>query len=89
MTGFNSKRAMALDKLKGTTMKAIVTTTLVQEIEVPEGTDKQGVLNFLAEYQSFRDAFVGVSDEDQEFRITDVEVIIETIESIGEEAYDD
>lgn len=70
-------------------MKAIVTTTLVQEIEVPEGTDKQALLNFLAEHQSFRDAFVGVSDEDQEFRITDVEVLIETVESIGEEAYDD
>lgn len=89
MTGFQSKRAMAQDKLKGPTMKAIVTTTLVQEIEVPEGTDKQDLLNFLAENQSFRDAFVGVSDAEQQFRITDVEVIIETIESIGEEAYDD
>lgn len=89
MTGFNSKRASAQDKLKGQGMKAIVTTTLVQEIEVPEGTDKQGVLNFLAANQSFRDAFVGVSDEEQQFRITDVEVIIETVEQIGEEAFDE
>ena len=68
-------------------MKAYVTTTIVQEIEVPEGTDKQTVLNFLAEHQSFRAAFEGVTDG--ECTITDVEVLVEDVESIGEEAYDD
>ena len=71
-------------------MKAYVTTTIRQEISVPEGTDKQGVLNFLAEYQSFRDAFVGVSDVyDTGFRITEVQVIDESVTEIGEEAYED
>lgn len=70
-------------------MKAKVETTIVQWIEVPEGSDKQDVFNFLAEHQSFRDAFVGVSDADQTMRITDVEVIVEEVLEIGEEAYDE
>jgi len=70
-------------------MKAYVTTTIQQVIEVPEGTDKQGVLNFLAEYQSFRDAFVGVSDVfDTGFRITEVQVLEEAVTELGEESYD-
>ena len=59
-------------------MKAYVTTVLRQEIEVPEGTDKQDVYNFLAEYQSFRDAFCDSSDG--EMKITDIEVIDEEVE---------
>jgi hypothetical protein len=70
-------------------MKAKVETTIVQWIEVPEGTDKQDVLNFLAEYQSFGDAFKGVSDTEQTMRITDVEVVFEEVLEIGEEAYDE
>jgi len=70
-------------------MKAKVETTIVTYIEVPEGTDRQDVFNFLAEHQSFRDAFVGVSDREQTFRITDVEVVLEEVLEIGEEAYDD
>jgi hypothetical protein len=69
-------------------MKAKVETTIVQWIEVPEGTDKQDVFNFLAENQSFRDSFVGVSDTDQTMRITDVEVVFEEIIELGEEAYE-
>jgi hypothetical protein len=70
-------------------MKAYVTTILRQEIEVPEGTDRQGVLNFLAEYQSFRDAFVGISDVyDTGFRITEVQVVEEEITELGEESFD-
>ena len=69
-------------------MRAKVETTLIQWIDVPEGTDKQDVFNFLAEVQSFRDAFVGVSDEEQTFRITDVEVVYEEVLEIGEEAYE-
>lgn len=61
-------------------MKVKVYTTLMQEVEVPEGTDKQDVYNFLAECQSFRDAFCGVSTDAGEFRITDIEVIDEEVE---------
>ena len=60
-------------------MKVQVVTTLVQYLEVPEGTEKDGVYHFLAENQSFRDAFLGVSNEDQTFRIVDVLVIDEEI----------
>jgi hypothetical protein len=70
-------------------MKAKVETTIVQWIEVPEGSDKQDVLNFLADCQSFSDAFVGVSDPEQTCRITDVEVVYEEVVELGEEAYDD
>jgi hypothetical protein len=69
-------------------MKAKVETTIIQWIEVPEGTDKQDVFNFLAENQSFRDAFEGVSDAEQTMRITDVEVVFEEVLELGEEAYD-
>ena len=70
-------------------MRAKVETTLIQWIDVPEGTDQQDVFNFLAEYQSFRDAFQGVSDAEQTMRITDVEVVFEEVLELGEEAYDD
>jgi hypothetical protein len=69
-------------------MKAMVTTVLRQEIEVPEGTDRQGVLEFLAEHQSFAEAFVGVSDPLQQFRILDISVVEETITELNEESYD-
>jgi hypothetical protein len=69
-------------------MKAKVETTIIQWIDVPEGTDKQDVFNFLAEHQSFRDAFEGVSDPEQTMRITDVEVVFEEILELGEEAYE-
>ena len=59
MTGFQSKRIMANDKLKGATVKALVRTTIIQEIEIPEDADKQDVLNFLADNQWFGDAFNG------------------------------
>ena len=69
-------------------MKAKVETTIVQWIDVPEGSDKQDVFNFLAEHQSFRDAFMGVSDEEQTFRITDIEVVYEEVVELGEETYE-
>jgi hypothetical protein len=69
-------------------MKAKVETTIVQWIDVPEGTDKQDVFNFLADCQSFTDAFVGVSDPNQTMRITDVEVVFEEVLELGEEAYE-
>jgi len=69
-------------------MKAMVTTILRQEIEVPEGTDRQSVLEFLAENQSFSEAFIGVSDMTQRFRIIDISVVEEEITVLGEESYD-
>jgi hypothetical protein len=69
-------------------MKAYVTTILRQEIEVPEGTDRESVLEFLAENQSFVDAFLGVSDMTQRFRIVDINVVEEEITELGEESYD-
>jgi hypothetical protein len=69
-------------------MKATVTTILRQTIEVPEGTDRQSVLEFLAENQSFTDAFLGVSNMTQQFRIVDISVVEEEITELGEESYD-
>jgi hypothetical protein len=90
MTGFNSKRAMARDKLKEQGMKkVIVRTELMQELEVPEDWEREHVLDFLGEYQSFRTAFQGVSNEDQTARIIDLGVVIETVEQMGEETYDE
>ena len=70
--------------------KATVITTIRQEIELPDDADKQAVYNFLAEYQSFRDAFVGISDVgDTGYRITEVQVIDEEVEEIDEELDDE
>jgi hypothetical protein len=69
-------------------MKAMVTTVLRQEIEVPEGTRREDVLEFLAENQSFSEAFIGVSDMTQRFRIIDISVVEEEITELGEESYD-
>ena len=90
MTGFNSKRASANDKLKEHGMKrVIVETVLTQELEVPESWDRFDVYDFLAEHQSFRTAFQGVSNEDQTARIIDLGVVTEEVKEMGEEAYDD
>lgn len=90
MTGFNSKRAMARDKLKEPGMKTVrVETLLVQELEVPEDWEREHVFDFLGEYQSFRTAFQGVSNEDQTARIVDLLVLEEKVTEMGEEAYDE
>jgi hypothetical protein len=81
---------MARDKLKEHGMKkVIVRTELMQELEVPEDWEREHVLDFLGEYQSFRTAFQGVSNEDQTARIIDLGVVIETVEQMGEETYDE
>lgn len=69
-------------------MKAYVHTTIIQEVEVPEGASQQDVLNFLSQEQSFRDAFVGISDQNQTYRITDINVTTEEVVEIGEECFD-
>jgi hypothetical protein len=90
VTGFQSKRASALDKFKGQGMKkVIVRTELMQELEVPDDWEREHVLDFLGEYQSFRTAFQGVSNEDQSARIIDLSVVVETVEQLGEECFDE
>jgi hypothetical protein len=80
---------MANDKLKGPTMKtAMVTTILRQELQVPDDWEREHVLDFLCEVQSFRTAFQGVSNEDQSARIVDLVVIEEEITELGDVAYD-
>jgi hypothetical protein len=90
MTGFRSKKTSAVDKLKELGMKkVIVRTELMQELLVPEDWEREHVLDFLGEYQSFRTAFQGVSNEDQTARIVDLGVVIETVEQLGEETFDE
>jgi hypothetical protein len=69
-------------------MKAMVTTILRQRIEVPEGTTRESVLEFLADNQSFTDAFLGVSDMNQQFRIVEINVVEEEVTELGEETFD-
>ena len=68
-------------------MKVLVTTILRQELEVPEGWEREDVYDFLAEHQSFRSAFQGVGNE--EARIVDLSVVEEEVTELGEVAYDD
>ena len=90
MTGFQSKKLSATDKLKESGMKTvIVRTELYQELSVPESWDRYDVFDFLAENQSFRQAFQGVSNEDQTARIVDLGVVNETVTEMGEEAFDE
>ena len=67
---------------------AMVTTILRQEIQVPDDWEREDVLDFLGEFQSFRTAFQGVSNEDQTARIVDLGVVEEEITELGEEAFD-
>jgi len=71
-------------------MKTVkVETLIVQEVEVPDDWGREEVYDFLAEFQSFRTAFQGVSNEDQTARIVDLGVLTEEVTEMGEEAYDD
>ena len=58
-----------------------VITTIRQTIEVPKGSDKQEILNFLASEQSFRDAFVGLENDAYDMVIREVEVIDEDFDN--------
>ena len=69
--------------------KVLVRTLLTQELEVPDDWEREHVFDFLAENQSFRTAFQGVSNEEQTARIVDLGVIEETVEQLGEECYDE
>ena len=68
--------------------KVTVETLLTQELEVPDSWEREDVFDFLAEVQSFRTAFQGVSNEDQSARIVDLGVVEETVTEMGEESYD-
>ena len=71
-------------------MKTVrVETLLVQELEVPDSWEREDVYDFLGEFQSFRTAFQGVSNEDQTARIVDLLVLEEKVTEMGEEAYDE
>ena len=62
-------------------MKTVMVTTILrQEIEVPDEWEKEDVYDFLGEFQSFRTAFQGVSNEDQTARIVDLMVLEEEAE---------
>lgn len=65
-------------------MQALVQTTITQLIEVPEGCTKQDLLNFLADWQSFNEAFQGVSDPEQKFRIINIVPESDDILELGE-----
>jgi hypothetical protein len=69
-------------------MKAMVTTIIRQEIEVPEGWEREDILDFLAEYESFRGAFQGVTNLEETARIIDLVVVEEEITELGEECFD-
>ena len=71
-------------------MKTVMITTILrQELEVPDEWEREDVYDFLAENQSFRTAFQGVSNEDQTARIVDLGVLEEEITEMGGVAYDD
>ena len=67
-------------------MKAYVTTVLRQELEVPEGTTREEILDFFGEFQSFRTAFQGVSGNG--ITIVDLGVVEEEVTELGEESFD-
>ena len=69
--------------------KVNVRTELYQELMVPESWDRYDVYDFLAENQSFRGAFQGISNQDQTARIIDLGITEETVTEMGEEAFDD
>ena len=70
-------------------MKVTVRTELVQELEVPDHWDRLDVYDFLGEFQSFRTAFQGVSNEDQTARIIDLGVVTESVTEMGGETFDE
>lgn len=67
---------------------AMVTTIVRQEIEVPDNWEREDVYDFLAEHQSFRGAFQGVTNLEETARIVDLIVVEEEITELGEESFD-
>lgn len=70
-------------------MKTVMVTTILrQELEVPDEWEREDVYDFLAENQSFRTAFQGVSNEDQTARIVDLGVVEEEVTEMDGVEYD-
>jgi len=70
-------------------MKTVMITTILrQELEVPDSWEREDVYDFLGEYQSFRTAFQGVSNEDQTARIVDLGVLEEEVTEMDGEEFD-
>jgi hypothetical protein len=70
-------------------MKTVMVTTILrQELEVPDTWEQEDVYDFLGANQSFRDAFQGVSNEDQTARIVDLMVLEEDVTEFKEENED-
>ena len=57
----------------------VIKTSLIQILNVPDDAGYPEIFDFLAEHQSFRDAFCGVGSDYGEFRIVDVSVDSEEI----------
>ncbi len=70
-------------------MKVYVTTILRQELEVPEGWEKEDVYDFLAEHQSFRTAFQGVTNKEGTATIVDLGVLEEEVTEMNGEYCDE
>ena len=66
-------------------MKVLVETVVTQLIEVPEGATEMDLRVFLADHQSFNDAFAGVSDANQQYRILNLVPESDTILEWGVE----
>ena len=66
-------------------MKVLVETVVTQLIEVPDDATEMDLRMFLGDYQSFNDAFAGVSDQDQKFRILNLVPEVDTILEWGVE----
>lgn len=67
---------------------AMITTILRQEIQVPDDWEREDIFDFLGEYQSFRTAFQGVSNEDQTARIVDLMVLEEEVTELDGVEFD-
>ena len=69
-------------------MKTVMVTTIVrQELSVPDHATREDVLDFLAENQSFRTAFQGVTNAEG-YEIVDLGVVEEDVELESEDEYD-
>ena len=66
-------------------MKVLVETVVTQLIEVPDDATEMDLRVFLADNQSFNDAFAGVSDPNQQFRILNLVPEVDTILEWGVE----
>ena len=61
-------------------MKTVMVTTILrQELQVPDSAEKEDILDFLAEHQSFRTAFQGTTSPEG-YEIVDLGVVEEEVD---------